>query len=153
MDLSSQLLKIDFRLNFYSNQTPTAPCDSLASPVNTKCQGCPPMYNGKPCASTTRYTGLSKGSCGCGSDPNPPNFWTKTRYTAAGNAAMMDDMNPLNSWCTKNCGLCFEVCTTGGSHTGASHTPDECIVVQIENRSLLRQSGLVWSCALVVGLN
>ena len=135
MDLSSQLLNIEFRLNFYSNQTPTAPCDSLASPVNTKCQGCPPMYNGKPCASTTRYTGFSKGPCGCGSDPNPPNFWTKTRYTAAGNAAMMDDMNPLNSWCTKNCGLCFEVCTTGGSHTGASHTPDDCIVVQIENRS------------------
>lgn len=47
---------------------------------------------------------------------------------------MMDDIEPTNSWCVKNCGLCFEVCTTGGSHTGASHTAGECITIQIENR-------------------
>ena len=114
--------------------TDNSTCESLATPVLSKCQGCPPMYNGKPCASTTRYNDLTKGSCGCGDDPNPTTFWTKTSYTAAGNAMMMDDVDPTNSWCVTNCGLCFEVCTTGGSHTGASHTPDECITIQIENR-------------------
>merc|ERR1712117_931689 len=54
-------------------------CESLATPVLSKCQGCPPMYNGKPCASTTRYNDLTKGSCGCGDDPNPTSFWTKTK--------------------------------------------------------------------------
>jgi|688.fasta_scaffold1574073_1 hypothetical protein len=27
---------------------------------------------------------LIEGACGCGSEPNPPNFWTKSKYTSAG---------------------------------------------------------------------
>ena len=66
---------------------------------------------------------------------------------------MMDDVDPTNSWCVKNCGLCFEVCTTGGSHTGASHTPDECITIQIENRyEYLRHLPLIFSPYMHVNL-
>merc|ERR1711892_1091566 len=47
---------------------------------------------------------------------------------------MIDPGNPTNSWCVSNCGLCFELCTTGGTHNGESANPGECIVVQLENR-------------------
>ena len=36
-----------------------------------------------------RYNDMTKGSCGCGSEPNPPDFWTKSKFTAAGNAMMV----------------------------------------------------------------
>eukprot|EP00091_Calanus_sinicus_P013454 TRINITY_DN29896_c0_g1_i1.p1 TRINITY_DN29896_c0_g1~~TRINITY_DN29896_c0_g1_i1.p1 ORF type:complete len:214 (-),score=61.79 TRINITY_DN29896_c0_g1_i1:67-708(-) len=109
-------------------------CQHPESPKESKCEGCPPMFNGKPCASTTWYNDLTKGACGCGNEPNPPDFWTKSKYTAAGNAMMIDPGNPTNSWCVSNCGLCFELCTTGGTHNGEPATPGECIVVQLENR-------------------
>ena len=32
---------------------------------------------------------MTKGACGCGSEPNPPDFWTKSKFTAAGNAMMV----------------------------------------------------------------
>ena len=38
---------------------------------------------------TTRYNDMTKGACGCGSEPNPPDFWTKSKFTAAGNAMMV----------------------------------------------------------------
>jgi len=34
--------------------------------ADSKCSGNPPMYNGKPCASTTNYVDGHKGACGCG---------------------------------------------------------------------------------------
>ena len=34
--------------------------------ANQKCTGHPLMYNGKKCASTTRYADYHKGACGCG---------------------------------------------------------------------------------------
>ena len=109
-------------------------CIHNEQPLDSKCQGCPPMYNGLPCASTTWYEDLTKGACGCGTEPNPPNFWTKSKYTAAGNAKMMDPNNPTNSWCPINCGLCFELCTTGGTTNGLPTSPGQCIVIQLENR-------------------
>ena len=41
---------------------------------------------------TTRYNDMTKGACGCGSEPNPPDFWTKSKFTAAGNAMMIGCM-------------------------------------------------------------
>ena len=109
-------------------------CQHPEAPKLSNCEGCPPMFDGKPCASTTWYNDLTKGACGCGDEPNPPDFWTKSKYTAAGNAMMMDPGDPTNSWCTSNCGLCFELCTTGGTINGEPSTPAECIVIQLENR-------------------
>ena len=37
----------------------------------------------------SRYNDMTKGACGCGSEPNPPDFWTKSKFTAAGNAMMV----------------------------------------------------------------
>ena len=92
------------------------------------------MYNGKVCASTTRYNDLTKGACGCGSEPNPKEFWTKSGYTAAANAMLMDPYEPNNGWCPRNCGQCYRLCSTGGTTTGKPTTAGKCIVVQIENR-------------------
>ena len=91
-------------------------------------------YNGKVCASTTRYNDLTKGACGCGSEPNPKSYWTKSGYTAAANAMLMDPTNPLLGWCPKDCGMCFRLCSTGGTTTGKTTSAGKCIVVQIENR-------------------
>ncbi len=54
-------------------------CSHESTPKLSKCSGCPPKFNGKLCASTTRYNDLTKGACGCGTEPNPPNYWTKVR--------------------------------------------------------------------------
>ena len=109
-------------------------CDHTETPKDSKCEGCPPMFNGLPCASTTRYDDLTKGACGCGNEPNPPDFWTKSKFTAAGNAKMMDPDQPELGWCMSNCGLCFELCTTGGTAQGVSPPAGQCIVIQLENR-------------------
>ena len=47
---------------------------------------------------------------------------------------MMDPDDPTNSWCTTNCGQCYRLCTTGGTHNGVPSTPGECVVIQLENR-------------------
>ena len=86
-------------------------------------------YNGKVCASTTRYNDLTKGACGCGSEPNPKSYWTKSGYTAAANAMLMDPSNPNLGWCPKDCGMCFRLCSTGGNTSGKSTTAGKCIVV------------------------
>ena len=128
-------------LSLVSNTLGESSCQHPEAPKLSNCEGCPPMFDGKPCASTTWYNDLTKGACGCGDEPNPPDFWTKSKYTAAGNAMMMDPENPTNSWCTSNCGLCFELCTTGGTINGEPSSPGECIVIQLENRedSFLQQ--------------
>ena len=108
---------------------------SSKKPEGSKCQGCPPMFDGKPCASTTRYNGRKwgDGSCAC-RDP-----WTKSKYTAAANAVFM---NPLRKrvtaasavdFCQENCGQCYRICTTGGSHTNSPNVANVCIVIQLEN--------------------
>ena len=88
-----------------SNLTFAAPsCQHTEVPKLSKCNGCPPTYKGKLCASTTRYNDMTKGSCGCGSEPNPLSYWTKSKFTAAMNAKNLDHINPTNSWCPSNCG-------------------------------------------------
>ena len=124
-------------LSLVSNTLGESSCQHPEAPKLSNCEGCPPMFDGKPCASTTWYNDLTKGACGCGDEPNPPDFWTKSKYTAAGNAMMMDPKNPTNSWCTSNCGLCFELCTTGGTINGEPSNPGECVVIQLENREIL----------------
>jgi len=94
-------------------------CDSANVPKESKCTGCPPMYQGKLCASTTRYNDRTKGSCGCGRvDPVPKDWWTLTNYTAALNCINLDPERPLLSWCPAGCGGCFRLCSTGGTTSG-----------------------------------
>ena len=79
-------------------------CNHESKPLDSRCTGCPPKFNGKVCASTTRYNDLTKGACGCGTEPNQKTFWTKSGYTAAANAMLMDPSNPNLGWCPHNCG-------------------------------------------------
>lgn len=109
-------------------------CAHEHTPIKSACTGCPPTYNGKLCASTTRYNDLTKGACGCGSEPNSPSFWTKSKYTAAANAMLLDPTDPYQSWCPTGCGQCYKLCSTGGTTVGKTTTAGKCIVVQVENR-------------------
>ena len=111
-------------------------CEHRSSPAASFCTGCPPMLGDLPCATTTWYNDMTKGACGCGSEPNPPDYWTKSGYTAAANAMTLGPESPLEAWCPHNCGLCFRLCNTGGSSNGepSPEHAGECIVVQVENR-------------------
>lgn len=110
-------------------------CDSKRVPQHTRCTGCPPMYNGKPCASTTRYNDQTKAACGCGeSDPIPSDWWTLTKLTAALNCKNLDPSNPKLSWCPSGCGGCYRLCTTGGTTQGIATKPGVCRVFKITNR-------------------
>lgn len=109
-------------------------CESHRSPRDSKCAGCPPMKDGKLCASTTWYEDTTRGSCGCGGRGHvDDDFWTLTEYTAAMNCASMSD-DPSKSWCPLKCGECYELCTTGGSTQGREPTPGVCRVFKITNR-------------------
>jgi len=112
-----------------------AHCNSQRVPQHTRCTGCPPMYNGKLCASTTRYNDQTKAACGCGtSDPVPPDWWTLTSFTAALNCKNLDSSDPLLAWCPMGCGGCYKLCTTGGTTQGYPTVPDKCQVFKITNR-------------------
>eukprot|EP00929_Paragymnodinium_shiwhaense_P065392 TRINITY_DN32788_c0_g2_i1.p1 TRINITY_DN32788_c0_g2~~TRINITY_DN32788_c0_g2_i1.p1 ORF type:complete len:913 (-),score=220.00 TRINITY_DN32788_c0_g2_i1:23-2761(-) len=121
-----------------SNQNPAAPgdrCDSVHSPRESQCTGCPPMKDGKLCASTTRYNDQTKGSCGCGnSDPVPSTWWTKSKWTAAMNCKNLDPENPMLSWCPSQCGACYRLCSTGGTAQGATTKEGVCRVFKVDNR-------------------
>lgn len=93
------------------------------------------MYNGKLCASTTRYNDQTKAACGCGtSDPVPSDWWTLTAFTAALNCKNLDSSDPLLAWCPTGCGGCYRLCTTGGTTQGYPTVPDKCHVFKITNR-------------------
>jgi len=93
------------------------------------------MYNGKLCASTTRYNDQTKAACGCGtSDPIPSDWWTLTTFTAALNCKNLDSSDPLLAWCPMGCGGCYKLCTTGGTTVGYPTLPDKCRVFKITNR-------------------
>ncbi|XP_046337629.1 endoglucanase-like [Haliotis rufescens] len=73
-------------------------------------------YNGKHCASTTRYNDGHKGACGCGQNDTPfP--WNNNQYVAAANQKLFS--NSGSSWCGDSCGKCVKLTTTGGSIPGA----------------------------------
>lgn len=112
-------------------------CESEDRPLSGKCTGCPPMYNGKLCATTTWYEDRTKGSCGCGDTPQvPANYWTITSFTAAMNTASMHPQNPGLSWCLEGCGCCYEICTTGGNINSelTSKNHQKCEVFKVTNR-------------------
>lgn len=93
------------------------------------------MYNGKLCASTTRYNDQTKAACGCGnSDPVPPDWWTLTKLTAAINCINLDPSHPSLSWCPAGCGSCYKLCSTGGTTQGKPTKPDVCRVFKVTNR-------------------
>lgn len=110
-------------------------CGCARAPLFAKCTGCPPTFNGKPCASTTRYNDMTKGSCGCGeSDPVPEDWWTLTSYTMALNTVNLNPSDPSNSYCLANCGQCYELCSTGGSTQGKTTAHGVCKVFKVTNR-------------------
>lgn len=110
-------------------------CASPSVPLDSKCEGCPPRYKGKLCASTTRYFDQTKGACGCGpSDPPPADWWTFTGYTAAVNCKNLDPESPLQAWCPSQCGGCYRICSTGGKVQGQAADPDVCRVFKVTNR-------------------
>lgn len=110
-------------------------CASHHVPQDSRCSGCPPMLNGKLCASTTRYNDQTKAACGCGpSEPVPTDWWTLTKFTAALNTASLDPQNPLLGWCPTGCGACYEICSTGGTTQGQPTTPGICRTFKITNR-------------------
>jgi hypothetical protein len=96
-------------------------CQSRYHSSNSKCTGCPPTFEGKPCATTTAYGDLTKGACGCGAPPDnreidksacqswdlsshptcdinancaDAGLWQFVNYTAALNAANFMPSNP-----------------------------------------------------------
>mmetsp|Transcript_69073 Transcript_69073/g.133334 ORF Transcript_69073/g.133334 Transcript_69073/m.133334 type:complete len:426 (-) Transcript_69073:457-1734(-) len=110
-------------------------CASVNEPKQQRCTGCPPMLNGKLCASTTRYNDQTKAACGCGnSDPVPRDWWTLTKFTAALDCKNLDPQHPLLGWCPKGCGGCYKLCSTGGSMHGHLPKADVCRVFKITNR-------------------
>mmetsp|Transcript_80687 Transcript_80687/g.248857 ORF Transcript_80687/g.248857 Transcript_80687/m.248857 type:complete len:336 (+) Transcript_80687:32-1039(+) len=112
-------------------------CTSELQPKESLCTGCPPMFDGKLCASTTRYNDMTKGACGCGDqDPVPADFWTLTQFTAALNCKNLDPAQPMLSWCPAGCGACFELCSTGGTTSGKAGTTKAgvCRVFTVTNR-------------------
>jgi len=93
------------------------------------------MFDGKLCASTTRYNDQTKAACGCGeSDPIPSDWWTLTKLTAALNCKNLDTDHPLLSWCPSGCGGCYRLCTTGGTTQGLPTKPGVCRTFKITNR-------------------
>merc|ERR1711872_1198838 len=100
-------------------------CDHRETPTGSECTGCPPMFEGKNCASTTMYDQPDgKSICQC-------DFPFKSTYTAAANTAMMGASNQQN--CKDNCGLCFRLCSTGGTTQGQRPPKGKCIVIQVNN--------------------
>jgi len=110
-------------------------CASVHTPKQQRCTGCPPMLNGKLCASTTRYNDQTKAACGCGdSDPVPKDWWTLTKFTAALDCKNLDPQHPLLGWCPRGCGGCYKLCSTGGSMHGHLPKAGVCRVFKITNR-------------------
>jgi len=117
----------------------TARCRSAEYPLSSKCVGCPPMYKGKLCASTTWYEDRTLGSCGCGTPGDnwvDDDYWTLTGWTAALNNVNLDPEHPEAGWCPSGCGRCYELCTTGGTTNTDSRIaePGQCKVFKITNR-------------------
>ncbi|XP_012946575.2 endoglucanase-like, partial [Aplysia californica] len=70
------------------------------------------VYNGKKCASTTRYNDGHRGSCGCGpSNSDTPFDWNLSKYVTAPNQ-MYYDNGGYSSWCGRNCGKCVKLTPT-----------------------------------------
>jgi len=95
------------------------------------CTGYPKMYNGKPCASTTRYWDGQKGACGCGTSDTNPFSWQWTKPTAAASAPIFGS----GTWCGSGCGKCFKLTPTaiGASAEGTGAPALDSLVVKVSN--------------------
>jgi len=95
------------------------------------CTGYPKMYNGKPCASTTRYWDGQMGACGCGTGNTSPFSWQWTKPTAAASAPIYGS----GTWCGSGCGKCFKLTPTaiGASAEGTGAPALTPLVVKITN--------------------
>jgi len=89
------------------------------------------MYNGLPCASTTRYWDGQKGACGCGSSDTNPFSWQWTKPTAAASAPIFGSA----TWCGTGCGKCFKLTPTaiGASAEGTGAPALTPLVVKVTN--------------------
>jgi hypothetical protein len=89
------------------------------------------MYNGKPCASTTRYWDGQKGACGCGTSDTNPFSWQWTKPTAAASAPIFGS----GTWCGSGCGKCFKLTPTavGASAEGTGAPALTPLVVKVSN--------------------
>jgi len=95
------------------------------------CTGYPKMYNGKPCASTTRYYDGQMGACGCGTGNTSPFSWQWTKPTAAASAPVFGS----GTWCGSGCGKCFKLTPTavGASPLGTGAPALTPVVVKVTN--------------------
>jgi len=106
----------------------------LSSVVNAaSCTGNPPMYNGLPCATTTRYFDGQMGACGCGTGNSSPFSWQWTSHTAAGSQLIYDAGG--SSWCGAGCGTCYELIPSGDClYGGGCATFTAPITIMVTNR-------------------
>ncbi|XP_011438399.3 endoglucanase [Magallana gigas] len=88
-----------------------------------RCHGSPRMYNGKRCASTTRYNDYHKGACKCGPASGDSQFgWNHDHFVTAPNQMFFDE--GYSGRCGQRCGKCVKLTTTGGYVPGqGSPTP------------------------------
>jgi len=95
------------------------------------CTGYPLQYNGKPCASTTRYWDGQMGACGCGTGNTSPFSWQWTKPTAAASAPVFGS----GTWCGSGCGKCFKLTPTaiGASPEGTGAPALTPLVVKVTN--------------------
>jgi hypothetical protein len=95
------------------------------------CTGYPKMYNGKPCASTTRYWDNQMGACGCGTGNTSPFAWQWSKPTAAASAPIFGS----GTWCGSGCGKCFKLTPTaiGASPEGTGAPALDSLVVKVTN--------------------
>lgn len=95
------------------------------------CTGYPKMYNGLPCASTTRYWDGQMGACGCGTGNEAPFSWQWTLGTAAGSAPIYGS----GTWCGSGCGKCYQLTPTavGASPDGRGAPNLTPLVIKVTN--------------------
>lgn len=95
------------------------------------CTGYPKMYNGKPCASTTRYYDGNMGACGCGTSDTSPFSWQWSKPTAAASAPVFGS----GTWCGSGCGKCFKLTPTavGASPEGTGAPSLTPLIIKVTN--------------------
>lgn len=95
------------------------------------CTGYPKTYNGKPCASTTRYWDGQMGACGCGTGNTSPFSWQWTKPTAAASTPIYG----AGTWCGSGCGKCYKLTPTGvgASVVGKGATNLNPLIIKVTN--------------------
>jgi len=104
---------------------------SAVNGQTTVCTGYPKMFNGLPCASTTRYWDGQMGACGCGTGNTDPFSWQWTSLTAAGSPPIYG----AGTWCGSGCGKCYRLTPTavGTSPDGTGATTTTSVIAKVTN--------------------